>query len=222
MKSEGRTFTISIFVLIAMVYFLHLYPDGYDARILPQVLSILDHGTLSINDVVTTYPKDKFTDLSEYGGRIYPGIAPGVQFLSLPFYALFRFVFRLVTPPLFPGFPKGEESLVIMPVIFLLVSIPTLLTAYLLYRHAQQKELRREEAATIAVLYSVGTPALAFGLRYPISSCTMVSATTEYPISSPSSHSLRSPGPNSIESRDGSWPWDWRWGPFPFFGIREE
>jgi hypothetical protein len=164
MKRSGRIPVFSIFLGIAIVYLFQISPEGDAGRIYTQVLAIVHQGVLSVNEYLDAYPN--IPDVSEYQGFFYPGVAPGLTFLSVPIYALFRSMLSLVSSPLFPGFPKAEFSLILIPLTFAISSIPTLLTAFLLYLYAQIRGLFVPQALGIAVLYALASPAFPYGVIY--------------------------------------------------------
>jgi hypothetical protein len=164
MKRSKRIPIFSIIVGIAVVYLFQISPQGDAGRIYTQVLAIVHQGALSVNDYRDIYPS--IPDVSEYQGLFYPGVAPGLTFLSVPIYALFRSILGFVSSPLFPGFPNAEFSLILLPLTIAISSIPTLLTAFLLYRYAQIRGLIVPQALGIAVLYALASPAFTYGVSY--------------------------------------------------------
>lgn len=167
MNGLRRNPALTVFLGLALVYLFHILPPNETSgRILPQVLSIVERGELSINHYLTSY--STHTDLSRVDGRMYPGQAPGLVFLSVPLYALFKFILGFLPGPLFPQFIRAETSLAMMPVIFLLISLPTLLTAHLLYRYAEAQGRSTRQAGTLAILYAIGCPAFSYAVYYDL------------------------------------------------------
>ena len=85
----------SIFVILLLVFIVHLEKGGGDAsfRYLDSTHAIVDEGRFEID----TY-KDNTGDLAFYGGHYYPSAPPGLSFLAIVPYLPFNFFYKLVLP----------------------------------------------------------------------------------------------------------------------------
>ncbi len=119
-----------------------------------QTISLVDHGTLVINEVLRE--RGYVGDLSVKDGKYYPSKAPLLSFAATPLYAALRAVAR-------PG-PVPEVPLVFFSRLFLTV-LPTLWMLWLVRRYLRV-HLSPRVSDALTVTYGLGSLAFSYSLLF--------------------------------------------------------
>jgi len=172
---------LAAMLLLCYAYYLPRRVDWNQNGRLDQVLAIVDQGTFVIDAYV-----GNTGDYAHFGEHYYSDKAPGVSFLGVPFYALFRTLartpligdaMRAVAAGAAPGpasnqeleglFPwRGYFALALYATTLGAVAIPSVILALLVYRLARRLGNSAGWAATLTLLYGLGTIAFPYGSAF--------------------------------------------------------
>lgn len=178
LKRHRHQVCLFLILLTCYGYFFPRWASWSQNSRLDLVLALVDQHTLSIDSY---YPNTG--DYAYYEGHYYSDKAPGLSFLAVPFYAVFKAI--AATPPMgrmmerlsYSGAFEAtlrEEGTGLLPhkiyfaaalyvVTFFTVSIPAALLGVLLYSLLGNWIANRHTQFLVALVYGLATPAFAYG-----------------------------------------------------------
>lgn len=169
---------LGLLLLFSYSYFPPRRVDWNQNGRMDLVLAVVDQGRLAIDDYV-----GNTGDYAHFGGHYYCDKAPGVSFLSVPFYWAFRQITRLpglgawmarlagqvagslASPQegagLFPW--RGYFALALYAATLGAVTLPSVLLGLLIYRQARKLGAGAGTSALLTAVYGLGTMAFPYG-----------------------------------------------------------
>lgn len=155
-KKNKFLFFLFLFVFFSYSFFISSGFLGTLDRQIILVWSMVDDGTLNIDRY-----RDKTVDKSFYKGHYYIAGEPGISFAAVPFYYGFK--------KAAPFFGVTAAFLKIYSVYIartFVVSLPSALLAVVLYLLLPYFCADRKQALSLALLYAVASPALAYSTLF--------------------------------------------------------
>lgn len=162
-KDRLYVLLLSVLLFFSYAYFFQGGRDNGIAR-LAQTDALVTHGALNID--AHAY---RSADVIKYEGRFYPNKAPGLSFLCVPAWALFK---KLT--PLFMPLPDLAEHIAAYLTILSTVGFYSILLCLALYLVCRALQLASREAFFIAAFFGIGTIALPFStmlFSHQVASC---------------------------------------------------
>ena len=111
-------------------------------------LSMIEYGTLHITHYnPINLPSFAYVDISFYGGKYYSALAPGISFLSIPFYVIARIFFEPAS-----GLPIMQAVVTLTSAVFAASSV------VIVYEFSRLLGAKRWAATLSCIAYAFGTP----------------------------------------------------------------
>ncbi len=183
--NKGREFwtqaLLAALLFLCYAYFLPRRVDWNQNGRMDLTLALVDQGSLAIDAYV-----DNTGDYAHFGAHYYSDKAPGVSFLGVPFYALFRTltgapgigdILQQIAARLKTGrasaqelagiFPwRGYFALALYATTLGAVALPSVLLGLLVYRVARELGNPAGWAALLTLVYGLATLAFPYGSAF--------------------------------------------------------
>jgi hypothetical protein len=178
LKQHQRQVCLFLILVICYGYFFPRWASWSQNSRLDQVLAIVDEGTLNIDNYY-----ENTGDYAYFDGHYYSDKAPGVAFLGVPVYAVFKGIMAL--PPMERLIEKVAHSsafestlreggtgllpqkvyffMALYFVTFFTISVPAALLGVLLYDILKHWNLSERNRLLVTLVYGLATPAFAYG-----------------------------------------------------------
>lgn len=176
-RRNRRIICLFLVLLIGYGYFFPRWASWSQNSRLDLVMAIVDQGTLSIDDYY-----QNTGDYASYNGHYYSDKAPGVAFLGVPFYAVFktiasiplvgRLMERVSRSSAFDTTlaeggtglqaDKVYFALALSFVTFFTISVPAALLGVLLYATLGHWAISERARLLVTLVYGLATPAFAY------------------------------------------------------------